>query len=476
MMPRYGIRIIDPKTLLCVDSIQYTEKGLIRGDYTDITGAEKPYIFLRSLNGIVVYDYIQRRSYLFDSKNGLSDPENISLLYANGNLVVGQRGTINYLRLNDLGSWSFDLKPAVNSITVDTTVFFVRGNPGKDTLLPLSYNHNTITFSFSAQEFLMPERIEYAYQLAGIDKVWQYTNSFNRKVTYSQLSPGVYTFNLKAQVTGGDWSAGTVSYTIKIVPAFWQRPGFKWLLALSVAGLFWLLYKNRVQAIRKKELFKSAQEKEMLELEAKALRSQMNPHFVFNSLNSIKSLINRNENEKAADYLTTFSKLIRTLFQNSDKREISLHEEMETCKLYAQIEKMRFNEKVNFNFETDETVDLKDIKVPALILQPFIENAIWHGLMTKESGGTVLISVKQEKNQVECIIDDDGIGRQESAQLKTKFESSYQSRGTSLTQSRLKLDRVLNNREDHIQIIDKYAEDGKPVGTKVILTFKSNDV
>ena len=106
---------------------------------------------------------------------------------------------------------------------------------------------------------------------------------------------------------------------------------------------------------------------QMVELEAKALRAQMNPHFIFNSLNSIKSLINKNENDKAANYLTTFSKLIRTLFQNSDKREVSLYEELETCKFYSQLEKMRFGDKIEFVFNIDETLDLKDIKVPALI-------------------------------------------------------------------------------------------------------------
>ena len=104
-------------------------------------------------------------------------------------------------------------------------------------------------------------------------------------------------------------------------------------------------------------------------------------------MNSIKSLINKNENDAAANYLTTFSKLIRTLFQNSDKREVSLYEELETCELYTQLEKMRFGDKVEFIFDIDGAIDIKDFKVPALILQPFIENAIWHGLIPKETEG-----------------------------------------------------------------------------------------
>ncbi|MGZ5220571.1 MAG: sensor histidine kinase, partial [Chitinophagaceae bacterium] len=205
-------------------------------------------------------------------------------------------------------------------------------------------------------------------------------------------------------------------------------------------------------------------------------RAQMNPHFIFNSLNSIKSLINKNENDKAADYLTTFSKLIRTLFQNSDKREVSLHDELETCKLYTQIEKMRFGDKLDFVFEVDKAIDLKDIKVPALILQPFIENAIWHGLVPQESGGKVVFSVKEKNEAVVCTIDDDGIGRELSKQYKAQYEATHQSKGIGLTQSRLELDKLLNDREDTIEIIDKQNEDGTPGGTTIIITFKENGI
>ena len=247
------------------------------------------------------------------------------------------------------------------------------------------------------------------------------------------------------------------------------------IILLTVAG--WVLIYflvHYVKSVRKEEQLKLQYKLQMTELEAKALRAQMNPHFVFNSMNSIKSLINKNENETAANYLTTFSKLIRTLFQNSDKREVSLYEELETCKLYTELEKMRFGNKVDFVFDIDETIDIKDIKVPALIIQPIIENAIWHGLATKESGGKVVISVNEKNGAVECSIDDNGIGRVLSKNYKHEYESTHQSKGISLTQSRLELDKLLNEREDAIYIVDKEDEDGKPEGTKVIITFKEN--
>lgn len=244
------------------------------------------------------------------------------------------------------------------------------------------------------------------------------------------------------------------------------------MVAFGWVAIYFLVHYIRSVKIAERE--KAEMRIRLVESEAQALRAQMNPHFVFNSMNSIKSLIQKNENDNAASYLTTFSKLIRTLFQNSDKREVSLYEELETCKLYTQLEAMRFGNKVEFIFDIDETIDLKDFKVPALILQPFIENAIWHGLIPKENGGMVRIIVRKEKGTVQCIIDDNGIGRKRSKQYKPQYEANYQSKGIGLTQSRLELDKLLNEREESILIVDKENETGQSEGTKIILSFKEN--
>jgi LytS/YehU family sensor histidine kinase len=211
----------------------------------------------------------------------------------------------------------------------------------------------------------------------------------------------------------------------------------------------------------------------MLELEAKALRSQMDPHFIFNCMNSIKALIQQKEEDRAVSYLTTFSKLLRTILQNADKREITLFDEIETCRLYAQLESMRFGNKFIYNFYVDKTLDLKSVQVPALILQPFIENAIWHGIMPKEGEGCIKVSIEKRGDSICCIIDDNGIGRELS--LKNKFkhqEATHQSKGVKLTQSRLDLDNALNHRDATVETIDKKEGNGTACGTTVILTFK----
>ncbi|MEO5984120.1 MAG: histidine kinase [Ferruginibacter sp.] len=214
---------------------------------------------------------------------------------------------------------------------------------------------------------------------------------------------------------------------------------------------------------------KSAHEKELMELEAKALRSQMNPHFIFNCMNSIKSLMQENEIEKGVTYLTTFSKLIRTLFSNADKKEISLYDEIETCKLYLQLEAMRFDTSFSYEVKVEESLDLKSVQVPALIIQPFIENAIWHGIVPKGQAGHVDLSVIKKGDSVEIDIDDNGIGRAASQKNKHASGLMHQSKGVNLTESRLELDNLLRQRQAKLEIIDKRDEQGLATGTKVII-------
>lgn len=221
------------------------------------------------------------------------------------------------------------------------------------------------------------------------------------------------------------------------------------------------------QALREKQIFH-----ELLELEANALRAQMNPHFIYNCMNSIKALIQNDDKIQSIQYLTTFSKLIRKLFNNSDRRQISLYEEIETCRLYIELESMRLNGKLNYNFCIDPNLDTKSLMVPALIIQPFIENAIWHGVVPKDRG-TINISVAGNIEAITCEVDDNGIGRERSRLGKPITPVIHESKGVRLSQQRLNLEKMLNDTNASIEIVDKY-QDGIATGTRVILTFNLN--
>lgn len=341
----------------------------------------------------------------------------------------------------------------------------------------LKYYENDVFILYSARGFNSKEKLEFAWKLEGRDTGWSKMpySMLDEKLNgayFTDLDPGKYIFYLKVRKAGEDWRKPGATLNIIIKPPFWKT----WWFWLSVIGgvfiITYIVTTLRARIVRKQERQKAKYEKELLEMEARALRAQMNPHFIFNCLNSIKSLIQQHEEEKSVTYLTTFSKLIRTLFNNADKKEITLYDEIETCKLYLQLEAMRFDTKFSYSVNADESIDLKSIRVPALIIQPFIENAIWHGIVPGNSGGNVSLNVCRKNGAVEIIIEDDGIGRETSMQNKSSSGLAHQSKGVNLTHARLELDNLLQQRKAGLEIIDKKDENGKAKGTKVVITIK----
>jgi len=328
---------------------------------------------------------------------------------------------------------------------------------------------------FGATGFTLGGPMEISWKLEGYSDDWstrptqRFDDRVNRIEFYDFLDPGKYTFIVRVRKPGEDWIKPETRLFINVAPALWTLWWFWASLIGAISLLVYIVGNLRARAVRKQERLKAAHEKELLEMEARALRAQMNPHFIFNCMNSIKALIQTDDKQKATDYLTTFSKLIRTLFQNSDKRQISLYDELETCRLYAQLEAMRLNGKLKYNFTIDPNVDLKSLMVPALIIQPFIENAIWHGIEPKDEG-TINITVKQNGNAIVCEVDDDGIGPEMSKLNKPVTPVIHESKGDHLSQARLNLEKMLNETNASIETIDRY-DNAQPTGTKVIITF-----
>jgi LytS/YehU family sensor histidine kinase len=207
--------------------------------------------------------------------------------------------------------------------------------------------------------------------------------------------------------------------------------------------------------------------KQMAELELQALRSQMNPHFMFNSLNSIKNYILKNETTKAAEYLSNFSHLIRMILQNSREKTVSLQEELDTLLLYIDLEKMRFRDGFEFTCQIDDRVPIAQVQIPPMIVQPFIENAIWHGLLHKEGDRHLVLRIREDHDAVLCEIEDDGIGRQAASEIKSKSATQYKSMGMGITQDRITLLNSMNALGIQIEVIDKTDEAGHAGGTLV---------
>lgn len=220
-------------------------------------------------------------------------------------------------------------------------------------------------------------------------------------------------------------------------------------LGLVIASLIgFALYRRKQAAVSKsKEAEFNAK---VSDTELKALRSQMNPHFIFNSLNSIGDYILKNDTQSASDYLSKFAKLMRLTLENSEKKEILLSEDISLLRTYMDIERKRFNNKFNYTIDVDSGLDAENILVPPMILQPFIENSIIHGLSQKDNAGHVTISFIEDKNMLICSVDDNGIGRQKPTSNENK-----KSMGMAITKSRIEIINKLKNTKGNVEIIDK---------------------
>jgi tetratricopeptide (TPR) repeat protein len=245
------------------------------------------------------------------------------------------------------------------------------------------------------------------------------------------------------------------------------------LLLLIVIGVISRIFYKRK---RDKEQLTTDFKKQLAQAETKALRAQMNPHFIFNSLNSINSFVMDQKHEIASDYLIKFSKLIRLILDNSRSETISIEKELETLKLYVVLEAARFENKFKCVYHVAEDVDTNSIKIPPMLLQPFVENAIWHGLMQKEGEGTITIDISMSNEQItdnseqllRITITDDGIGREKAAKLKSK-SATHKSHGLKVTSQRIEMMNKLNSSGAQVNIVDLKDEEGKATGTRVEL-------
>jgi tetratricopeptide (TPR) repeat protein len=224
------------------------------------------------------------------------------------------------------------------------------------------------------------------------------------------------------------------------------------------------------------ERTKAELQQQATELEMQALRAQMNPHFIFNCLSSINGFILKNESEPASDYLTKFSRLIRMVLTNSKKAFITLGDELEMLKLYLEMERLRFQYSFEYNISFKNEIDCENIFIPPLLLQPFAENAIWHGLMQKEGHGHLEIELSLENKLLTCVITDNGIGRNKAALMKSKSAAQQKSMGLQITTERLALLNQGMKAQTFFNIEDITDEKGTAAGTRVILKMNYRDL
>ncbi|MDB4161703.1 histidine kinase [Bacteroidia bacterium] len=449
-----GLNIYDlhTKSFSSISEVDGLINNIVYGVLYDGNGS----VWLSTNDGLVNYHLYTKTYTNFKPVHYLQSTE-----FNEGAFLKSSTGTFYFGGVNGLNS--FD----PNKILFDTTACNVmltdlRGSftQKAENSVTLGFLKSRLEIDFVSLYYANPSGVSYRYKLRGLDEDWVEAKTSNTAV-YPILAPGNYTFMVEAHDEFGNWSGTSNPLTITVMPPIWQRWWFILLTVATLAGLIYALFGYRTREIKR------SYKLQLIDSELTALRSQMNPHFIFNSLNSIQYFILKKEPREAYTYLSKFASLMRKILQNSRLKYISVADEIEGLDLYLEMEKMRMDNNLDFTIKTKNIEDLKMTNMPTMLIQPFVENSIIHGLLSKENNRKLDVLISLENQHLICTITDNGIGRDAARIMNARRSTAHNSTGMSLTQKRLK---ILSEGKGDFDVIikDLHFEDGKK-GTEVKL-------
>lgn len=389
------------------------------------------------------------------SSDGLLSDEINDIIELNDAMYVATKSGISFFNKNV--DFVNHIQPIVQvtSLRVNNTDTTLQNN------LEFSHNQNNLKIGFSGVSYRSKEKIRYHYMLSnGSDTISEFTP--NRDVEFLSLAPGHYTFGIAAINNSGVFSTQQ-EFSFYIHPAWWQTGWFRILLLVMIVAAIYMVYKNQVRKIREKFEI----ERNEASLHLTALRAQMNPHFIFNMMSSIRHYMHNNDTASAEKYLTSFAKHLRNTLDNSEVQEISLEEELSALKIYAELEKQGVENEFEFTIRCDERLDTNETMVPSLLLQPFVENAIKHGIGKLDGAGKILVEIKKCDDLIFISIEDNGVGRKESEKWNSMNNGKHISHGTANTFDRITAFNKAYNKNIVATVIDLTGENGKAKGTRV---------
>jgi ligand-binding sensor domain-containing protein/two-component sensor histidine kinase len=386
-----------------------------------------------------------------------------SVYIKDSTIYVGTPAGMTYFKENDVkGSADIFLRiTGVNSSdhiwNYDTTGFI------------LPPRNNNIRFEFVGLSFRSAGDIIYKYRLLGLDSSWKTTRETS--LSYPSLPSGEYKLQLVA-INKFGIASEMESIAFEIEERLLQKTWVRMLLLLIIVAIIWGAVRLYIKRIERKQKQEAAKVQKMTELEQMALRSQMNPHFIFNSLNSIQQYVMEKDIAGANRVITGFSSLMRQTLDFSSKQEITLTEELQYLSTYLELEKVRMENKFEYEVQVEPGLKEDDYYVPSMFLQPFVENSIRHGIRyRKDKSGFILITVKVQDGKLICIVEDNGVGREVAGHYKKDFGIQWTSKGMSLTADRIEMFNKINAGKIEMMIDDLMDEAGNPLGTRVTIKF-----
>jgi hypothetical protein len=392
-----------------------------------------------------------------------------------------------FSKQNDINKTTTELSSAENNLAEkNDRVFFIADNNPYDSIPPavyitgikinnadtvidaeykLPYYMNSIKINYAGFAPNNSQALQYKYRMYGIDEEWVYTG--NTQAQYTSIPAGAYQFKVAAMNKNGFWSESVASVVFKINPPFWQETWFFSATVFSSVLAVSLLFLYRIKTVKRKEREKAEFVKQLADMELQALRAQMNPHFIFNTLSSIQHFISSENTDEALRYLSKFAKLMRAIMDNSKRPLIPVKEEIETIRLYLDLEALRFKNKFTFSIIHDENIDIAAEEIPSMLIQPYVENAIIHGLMHKAGMGEIIIKFEKIQNGIKCIIEDNGIGRKKSNEINKERNKSHRSSAMMITEDRLKIINSRHNSNLNVIVTDLEDINNMPAGTRI---------
>jgi len=460
--------------------------------------------------GLVLYD--EDTVYNISEADGLTS-NTISALEIDSLCIwAGTNKGLNKIKINDINNRDFEIQTftttkglasnEINSILLKDDLVYIATNSGltffnrtkaspnripppvyftkvrindKDTIVmeeyDLKYDENNIIIGYRGLSYRNAGNVEYKYMLRGKGDEDRWSCTKNSELRFPFLPYGEYTFIVKAMNEDRVWSEEPAMINFNIKTPFWMKWWFHScaviIIALIVIGILMIIQRIKIREIKQRNRL----EKDLNKFKQQALTKQMNPHFIFNSLNSIQNFILHNDKRSSNKYLARFSRLMRITLENSQKQLITIEEELQMLNLYLELESLRFKEKFEYKVEVDNEIDATKVKIPVFLIQPYAENAIWHGLMHKEGAGKLLIEMRKTGDDIIIIIEDNGIGRERSMEIKNRKSGSHKSLGTKITESRLELINHLYKSKISIHTIDLKDSKRKATGTRVELVI-----
>ena len=388
----------------------------------------------------------------------------INAVYANGkDVYVGTDKGMTYFQTNEAESKSFcKLRVTAIRTTMHSWEYDTSG-------MSLPHYQSAIQVEFAGISYRSAGEILYSYRLRGLSDAWQTTRE--TFVSYPTLPSGEYELDLTATNKFGVQS-GMRSIKFSVKKLLWEEKWFVILAIAAGAGALWSLILIRTKKLKRQNQQKIDSNNRMAELEQMALKAQMNPHFIFNSLNSIQKYVITKDIRGANKFVSDFARLMRLTLEISSKSRISIEEEVKYLSTYLELERIRFDNKFQYNIQVDPAIDLSAQSIPPMILQPYVENSIRHGVRYREDDkGRITISFLKNDLFLVCIVEDNGIGRELSGQYKSRTPMEYQSRGMALTERRMEMMNRTQTTSSLINIEDLEGSDGRPAGTRITLQF-----